>query len=175
LTPEDKQLDPARLFQSKPLKLYRLAKENYANLSGIGAAKNGGRWNRIGQEAVYTSTEISAPWLERLVHTPKDLIPTNLVLMEIHLDLGDGSSQPPGHLSVFPSLRVARQQLFGTTDPNSPWSPLAVALPSVVVPVWNVVLYPRARQFWDRIKLVSVEPVEFDPRLFPVHAIPEPT
>ena len=43
----------------------------------------------------------------------------------------------------------------------------AMAVPSVVVPVWNVVLYPQGKSFWDHVSLESVEPFEFDPRLFP--------
>jgi hypothetical protein len=37
----------------------------------------------------------------------------------------------------------------------------------VIVPVWNVVLYPQAVGFWDHVTLEAVEPFEFDPRLFP--------
>jgi hypothetical protein len=46
-------------------------------------------------------------------------------------------------------------------------SPFAVALPSVIVPAWNVVLYPEGTGFWDHVSLETVEPFEFDPRLFP--------
>jgi hypothetical protein len=46
-------------------------------------------------------------------------------------------------------------------------NPFAVAVPSVIVPVWNVVLFPQGRGFWDHVSLESVEPFEFDPRLFP--------
>ncbi len=45
--------------------------------------------------------------------------------------------------------------------------PLAVASPSVIVPVWNVVLYPAGRAFWNHVELLSVEQFAFDPRLFP--------
>jgi hypothetical protein len=51
--------------------------------------------------------------------------------------------------------------------------PFAIAIPSVVVPVWNVVLYPTASGFRDHVLLESVEPFEFDPRLFPDDAVPE--
>jgi RES domain-containing protein len=148
-----------------------LAKRKYANLSGVGAAKVGGRWNRINQEAIYTSTEISTPWLERLVHTPKDQIPHNLALMEIHLDL---RGIDPGLGKTFIFLRSLRAaQLWERMTAAGAAPPLAIAVPSVIVPVWNVVVYPDAPGFWDRVSLASVEPVEFDPRLFPSDAIPE--
>ena len=71
MTPDDLALNPDVLRQKQPLILYRLARARYANLSGIGAALYPGRWNQPGQEAIYTSTEVSVPVLERLVHTPK--------------------------------------------------------------------------------------------------------
>jgi len=46
-------------------------------------------------------------------------------------------------------------------------NPFAVAVPSVIVPAWNVVLYPKGIGFWDHVSLESLEPFEFDPRLFP--------
>jgi hypothetical protein len=39
---------------------------------------------------------------------------------------------------------------------------------------WNVVLYPGAPAFWNHVHLESVEPFEFDPRLFPEEALREP-
>jgi hypothetical protein len=45
--------------------------------------------------------------------------------------------------------------------------PFAVAVPSVIVPVWKVVLYPQAVGFWDHVTLEAVEPFEFDSSLFP--------
>jgi len=171
LTPEDRELDPSSLFQSNTLKLYRLAKRDYANLSGVGAAKTGGRWNRAGQEAIYTSTEISTPWLERLVHTAKDVVPRNLALMEIHLDLSGIPATLNGPFTVHSSLKTAKFWSALLQPQTIP--PIAMAVPPVIVPVWNVVLYPDAPGFWDRVSLVSVEPVEFDPRLFPSDAIAE--
>jgi hypothetical protein len=51
--------------------------------------------------------------------------------------------------------------------------PFAVAVPSVIVPVWNVVLYPQGIGFWDHVALESVDAYEFDPRLFPEGAVVE--
>lgn len=172
MTSKDRELDPSSLFQSNTLKLYRLARRKYANLSGVGAAKTGGRWNRIGQEAMYTSTEVGTPWLERLVHTPKNLIPQNLALMQIHFDLTGLSLGMDTPFRYFPSIGQAEQLWESVTTPGV-LAPIAVAVPSVIVPVWNVVLYPDAPGFWDRVSLASVERVEFDPRLFSPDAITE--
>jgi RES domain-containing protein len=170
LTPEDLALDPEILLRDQPIRLYRVARRKYANLSGAGASLYPGRWNRPEQEAIYTSTEISVPVLERLVHTPKDVIPSNLALMtiqmsgewEVHDDeLVDVDTL--ARLRIFRSLAEAKSGL----GPPFISSWYAVALPSVIVPVWNVVLYPENSGFWKHISLESVEPFEFDPRLFP--------
>jgi hypothetical protein len=48
----------------------------------------------------------------------------------------------------------------------------AVALPSVIVPVWNVVFYPTRPGFWEHVRLQQMELFDYDPRLFPEDAVP---
>jgi RES domain-containing protein len=172
LTPKGRVLDPQFFLQQKPLTLYRLARARYANLSGIGASLAPGRWNRSGEEAIYTSTEAGVPLLERLVHTSKDLIPSNLALMTIQLSgdwnveddrrLADRSGS--GWIRLYKSLEEAEYEF---PEAWGRMAPFAIAVPSVIVTAWNVVLYPEAPHFWDHVSLVGVEPFEFDPRLFP--------
>jgi RES domain-containing protein len=175
LTPEDQSLDPEFFLDHQPLTLYRLARAKYANLSGIGAARAPGRWNSSGQEAIYTSTDVGVPVLEMLAHTPKDLIPSNLALMKIRVSgqwiahknaLFDAKTR--GSLWIYRSVAETRDD-FQKTQHWFPGSdnPFAVAVPSVIVPAWNVVLYPKERGFWDHVSLESIEPFQFDPRLFP--------
>ncbi len=175
MTPEDLQLDPAIFFTQQQLTLYRLARRRYANLSGAGAAAFPGRWNRADQEAIYTSTEVGVPILERLVHTSKDLIPSNLALMKIRVE-GDWEihknaltdRQTGGCLWIYKSIREAISAFKdGPRSYAAGMNPFAVAIPSVIVPAWNVVLYPRGPGFWNHVSLASVEAFEFDPRLFP--------
>lgn len=183
MTPEDQSLDSDFFLAHQPLTLYRLARARYANLSGVGAALDPGRWNRSGQEAIYTSTEISAPILERLVHTPKDLIPSNLALMRIRISaqwkqhknaLIDPNTN--GCFWFYRSLAEANDAFRSAAHMFAVGiNPFAVAVPSVIVPAWNVVLYPAGIGFWDHVSLESVEPFEFDPRLFPDDAPAEPT
>lgn len=173
MTPLDRSLDPALIFDQSPILLYRLARTRFANLSGIGAALSRGRWNVSGQQAIYTSMEISLTVLERLVHTPKDQIPDDLALMTIRVE-GDwtrGASllrQGAAEFQALASLNAA-DEFFRARAENrvQPAMPFALALPSVVVPAWNVVLYPQAEGFWNHVFLVSVDPFVFDPRLFP--------
>ena len=178
MTPEDHQLDPEFFLAHQPLTLYRLARARYANLSGIGAAFAPGRWNRPGEEAIYTSTEMGVPVLERLVHTPKELIPSNLALMKIRVtgdwtvhEAGVGDLRPGGKMWFYRSLAEAKKH-FESKDliTRQIFKPFAVAAPSAIVPVWNVVLYPQGAGFWDHVSLESIDAFEFDPRLFPESA-----
>jgi RES domain-containing protein len=183
LTPEDQELDP-RLLTGKPLTLYRIAKGRYANLSGTGAAIFPGRWNHPGEEAIYTSTDRATPILERLVHTPdKDLIPSNLACMTIHVT-GDWVADrdclaDPATGAIFEihkTLSYANSKFYRKRPSgNTLWTRFALAVPSVIVPVWNVVLFPRGLGFWKHVSLAAIEPFEFDPRLFNKDATGEPS
>jgi RES domain-containing protein len=175
LTSEQDALDPGYFLVHQPLTLYRLSRAIYANLSGIGAARDPGRWNRPGEEAIYTSTEMGVPILETLAHTRKDSIPSNLALMKIRIT---GSWESHKNALIDPktsscfyfyrSIGDARKAFQSASHMfASGINPFAVAIPSVIVPVWNVVLFPLGEGFWDHVSLESVEPFQFDPRLFP--------
>lgn len=56
-----------------PSRVFRVTRESFATsaveaLSGVGGVYDGGRWHTRGQKIVYTSTESSGCFLERLVH-----------------------------------------------------------------------------------------------------------
>jgi RES domain len=165
LTPEELSLDSEFFSANQPLTLYRLARAKYANLAGIGAAQYPGRWNLPSQEAIYSSTEKSAAILESLAHIPKDLIPSNLALMKIRVSgkwevHSDGLIDPHtgGRIFILRTLAFAfsrAPQKFGI-----PLNTFAAAVPSVIVPVWNVVLYPQVLGFWNHVTLETVEPFD---------------
>jgi RES domain-containing protein len=180
LTSFDRALDP-ECFARPEVILYRLARTRYADLTGIGAALAPGRWNRSGQRALYASLEVGLPVLERLAHSPKDLIPSNLSLMKIQITgewiaLNDRvTDRETGAVFAFcPTLELAtlkfKQEEFPFGDTPKPF---AVAVPSVIVPAWNVVLYPEAHGFSVHVSLQEVSPFQFDPRLFTEDAAAE--
>ena len=184
MTPEDRKLDPRLLEGNHPLTLYRLARAKYANLSGLGSAIAPGRWNDAGEEAIYTSLEIGVPVLERLVHTPKNLIPSNLALMRIQVapygkwfrgnDFEEVKKLATGAGRWFCSSIKSAKRYFALRDVVPGPKPFAIAVPSVIVPVWNVILFPQQAGFWDQVTLESAEPFSFDPRLFPDEAQESP-
>ena len=161
MTPEDLALDSDFLRTGQRLTLYRIARTKYANLSGVGAKQAPGRWNTPLQEAIYTSTERSLPVLEKMVHLRKDLIPSNQAVMTMSVT-GNWEAQANGELEngfvdkdsgaaiwFYRTLAQARRA-FGYSNftvVGRGLHPFAVAVPSVIVPVWNVVLYPKAKAF----------------------------
>jgi RES domain-containing protein len=175
LTSESQSLDPDFFLIHQPLTLFRLTKTKYANLSGVGAALVPSRWNRSGEEAIYTSTEVGTSGLEMLAHIPKALIPSNLALMRIKIS-GQWEAQKNALIDPKTSACLWFYRSFAEANgafESAPHlfaggvNPFAVAVPSVIVPAWNVVLYPNGIGFWDHVSLESVEAYQFDPRLFP--------
>ena len=88
----------------------------YADLLGIGAWKLGGRWNRVGRRAVYTSLEIGTAALESLSHLPRTIQPVGYALMTIRVDfrklhpLGE-NFQP----LILPTLAIQPEEPAGAT------------------------------------------------------------
>lgn len=76
--------------------IYRIARQEFCDLSGTGAKKYGGRWNFPGYPAVYGSSSISSALLERLTVDPELFASERYVLyaaMEIHC--------PDSNISIF--------------------------------------------------------------------------
>ena len=66
------------------MRVYRICKREYAkDLSGEGARKVGGRWNSKGIPMLYTSSSVALATLEILVHLQLNIMPKNLVTVEI--------------------------------------------------------------------------------------------
>jgi len=128
-----------------------------------------GRWNNLGQTAIYTSIEKSLALLEMLAHTPKDEIPSNLAFMKIRIE---GNWEDHNNALIDPGTGGCFWFERTLVNAKLPWfgggiNPFAVAVPSAIVPVWNVVLYPQAVGFRHHVTLESIEPFDLDPRLFP--------
>lgn len=67
--------------------VYRIAQSlaRAGDLSGMGAAKYGGRWNSKGTYMLYTSANSSLAYLENLVHFDEVNFPPHLYIAEIEL------------------------------------------------------------------------------------------
>jgi RES domain-containing protein len=175
LTPEDYSLDASIFVPSTTVTLFRLANPRFVQMDGLGAALNVGRWNRAGQAALYTSLAMETCVQEILAHVRMGNVPTKYMLMKMELRIPASvrnlSKKPAHSQSVFgfshaservPTLRVYETLGMARSAFEHPSfeTPLAIALPSIRVPAWNVVLYPEGTDFWRHISLVSVEPFD---------------
>ena len=127
------------------------------DLSGTGAEKTGGRWNRKGAPLVYASCSIALTCLETIVHLGTPL-PMNryLVRIEVPLAAWDGRTvfNESAHVGwdALPAGLVSMD--WGTHWAKSLQS-LVAEVPSIVVPEEsNVLLNPRHQ---DAPKLVATK------------------
>lgn len=147
---------------------WRLTREKYADLSGEGARRKGGRWNSRGKAMVYLSAEASLPLLEILVHldVPPDLLPQDYVLMRV--DLAPlAKSDPKSWLETGPAsfLEDKDSKAFGDQWLEEGRSPL-LQVPSVVVREASNLLLNPAHPTVAALAKPVLRPFDFDPRLF---------
>ncbi len=147
------------------MRVWRLCCRPYTRVDGEGARIAGGRWNSPGRPVVYASAHLSLAVLEVMVHLEvgyEDL-PNDYVSQEIDV---------PDILKTL-SLKVDRIDIYNTSEAQAygdRWLNSGVAavldVPSAVVPKErNICLDPNHPDF-KRVKVVDIEPFDFDPRLF---------
>jgi RES domain-containing protein len=138
--------------------LWRLCRRPFADLSGEGARRFGGRWNSPGRAVVYGAEHPALAVLEVRVHLdlPFELLPEDFVLMRI--GLADGMVTG---LDAVPAETVKAGDAWLASAASG-----ALRVPSVMIPhAWNVLLNPRHPNA-HLARVVTVEKFGFDPRLW---------
>lgn len=140
------------------IQAWRVCRAPFADLSGEGARRYGGRWNSPGLPAVYAAEHPALALLEVRVHLdlPLDLMPEDYVILRISLP-----DEPPEHITTIPPdpraagdawLREARTAIL--------------RVPSILVPgATNLLLNSRHSRATEAI-LATPTPFRFDPRLW---------
>ncbi len=148
--------------------VYRVVNLMYkdSTLSGIGAEKVGGRWNKVGTRAVYCSENISLALLEYYVHSknignlPKDILvakiqlPDEIAIEELK-DLPERWNQYPYSsktTKMFTYLSKSRD-FFGLKVPST-----IVGMES------NIILNPLYKEF-GKVEIVEFITLPIDDRL----------
>jgi RES domain-containing protein len=147
--------------------VYRIQKTKYANdISGTGSTLVSGRWHQAGKQPIlYTSSNISLAILECLVHLPTVVKPPDLVLLTI--DVPDKSI-----VTIYTKNLPENWNKKGYFDDVQQWgtkwlqslSSLAVLVPSVTSPDYNILLNPGHPDF-SHVKIVDSRPITLDDRL----------
>lgn len=151
------------------MRAWRISKAKRAeDLSGMGAALEGGRWNDAEVAAVYLGLSPAICCLETFVHqTQRPLIPMKITELELPDEPGlylepDVRNLPAGWASL-PADRPS--MAFGTA-----WlkigSHLGLIVPSAVMPLErNIVLNPH-HPAMGRVRVSRILDFAYDERLF---------
>jgi RES domain-containing protein len=132
------------------MELYRIAKSAYiSDLSGTGAKLYGGRWNRPGVAAVYTSRFRSLAVLELLVHfQSRAALDQNFGLLSLYIP---DSKVVMLDFNILPQgiLKANEERLWAITDNYFfGQNVMALQVPSVILnEEYNVILNPNHSDF----------------------------
>lgn len=153
--------------------VYRIQKKEYATkeaiLSGKGAARIGGRWNRVDTPLVYTCSTLELAILEVLVHLEgttfddlPDLARVMLALPHESIIEVQAHTLPPDWNTI--PYNTTTQDF--TQDWLANRSALAMRVPSAVVPTsFNYLINPR-HPLISTIQILDICEFSFDSRLF---------
>jgi RES domain-containing protein len=145
------------------MELWRIS--NYADLSGAGGVRAGGRWHTRGRRIVYLADHPANALLEMLVHMDRDLLPATYRLLRVIVPETIATE------AVDADTLTAdwRNQPATTRDIGDQWldrsSSALLQVPSVIVPqARNFLLNPAHA---DAAGFTVAEAIDapFDPRL----------
>ncbi len=139
------------------------------DLSGEGAKKSGGRWNKKGTPVLYTSESIALACLETLVHTNAQGLPLQRYLVRIDIPAkvwdvakklnmktaGAGWDALPAG-----SVSIEKGQKWLQSNASA-----LLFVPSVVIPQASNVLINPLHPDMKLIKAKKLERFSYDPRL----------
>lgn len=146
--------------------LYRIADDRYAtDLTGTGGLFAPGRWHRRGTPLVYLTEHVSLAKLEVLAHSPK--LPLGRVLVTVSLP--DNPSMLIIEPDALPEGWHDWPYLDELADLTEQWlherKCWIMRVPSAQSPSEHNFLLNPLHPEHATLKLVSVEPHPFDPRL----------
>jgi RES domain-containing protein len=147
------------------MRFYRIADSRHSPESGEGARLHGGRWNSPGRAVIYACETMTGAMLEKLVHTngrmPKHQVG---VTYEAPNALKAIAVEP----EAVPDWSTA--DMIASRAAGDAWlaagESAILRVPSVVFSVERNVLLNPGHEDFAKIKVVSVEPVRWDDRLF---------
>lgn len=147
------------------MRVVRLAKRAYADLSGIGAAKAGARWNSPGLKVVYAASCGALAALEYMAHLG-GLLPSGLMLMLIEIP----DPLKIERVAAVPADPAAFRSL-GDDWVHSKSAPV-LEVPSVLVPRQKNYLINPEHPLFGTIVTVASNPFAFDSRLLSAVSVP---
>lgn len=150
----------------KPLIGYRICDERYPLFDGLGAMREGGRWNSPGLPVIYASLSQSCAMLEILAHTNIGKVPKHhkLIMIEIPVELTIETVAQ----QTLPGWDHRNQQAsrtFGDEWINSQRS-VALIVPSVIATHDQNLVINLSHPEFLHITKTEPESIRWDDRLF---------
>lgn len=148
--------------------VYLVTNEKYKDLtlSGIGAEKVGGRWNKVGTRAVYCSENISLALLEYYVHSENiALLPKNILVAKIQFPdtfVIEELKEIPERWNQYP-YSSKTTEIF--SDFAKDRNLFALRVPSTIVSLEsNMILNPLYKEF-GKVEVIDFIDLLIDDRL----------
>jgi RES domain-containing protein len=146
--------------------VYRITGRKYAeDLTGMGAAMHGGRWNKKGSPVLYTGGNKEIALLETIVHTPQMLVP-NLDILTI--EIPDNSiteikiNQLPKNWTHYPAPTILSEIAEKWIEEGES---IALKVPSCIIhSTYNYLLNCRHSEY-SKLNLRERKNFNFDSRL----------
>ena len=148
--------------------VYRVANVKYKDLtlSGIGAEKVGGRWNKVGTRAVYCSENISLALLEYYAHSENiAYLPKKILIAKIQFPddfVIEELKELPERWNQYP-YSSKTTEIF--TDLVRDRNFFALRIPSTIVGLEsNIILNPLYKEF-GKVEVIEFFKLPIDERL----------
>ena len=140
------------------MRVWRICRRQFADLSGEGARVYGGRWNSPGRQVVYTAEDAALTVLEVRVNLDLawDVLPDDYVLMGI--DLPDG---PVEEMTQLPEKAKSAGDAWLASRRSA-----VLKVPSVIVPESANILINVPHPGAAAIRVGSIRSFSFDERLW---------
>ncbi|MFC7460585.1 RES family NAD+ phosphorylase [Hydrogenophaga defluvii] len=139
------------------------------DLSGKGAEKTGGRWNRPGRPLVYSANSIALACLETVVHLGAGGLPLNRFLVRISVPDDIWRTRKTRTAVDLPVGWGAIPECKVSLDVGDAWlkqsESALLVVPSAIIPEECNVLINPAHPNARRITAVKVRPWTYDQRL----------
>ena len=140
------------------------------DLSGTGAQRSGGRWNRPGTPLVYASVTRALACLETLVHLARHPLPLNRYLVKVTVPAAAWDTAvelDPSSLVGWDAQPAGKASIEWGTGWAVGGASLLARVPSVVVPEeFNVLINPAHADI-GRVRAEKVRKWLYDSRLAP--------
>jgi len=145
---------------------WRLCREEYADLSGIGASLYGGRWNSPGHSVVYATSSLALAFVEIIPGLRKNVVPKGFVSLSIQIN--DNASKKEITLDDFPSKWREEETRNWFTKVGDQWleekKEILFIVPSVIIPEeQNILINPHHPEI-EKVAVSAIKPFSVDHR-----------